>query len=168
VERSLDEAISKVLERSYVQDVSDIDIEELRSRREYARRLESVLSYARRLLQARIDIAKNSSEGDVVTEQLSQTLARSVKGPETATRHVEVELSEELQALADQWIEAVVEPHSNLSNIELLIRLEEAEAGISSKRHQLHEVLNVLSSEVKGRYIRGEASIDTVLGEKPV
>ncbi len=168
---TLENTVDKVLSPEFLSDVSSISVDDLRARREQAQGVESTLSYVRRLLQARIDILKNSElsvtykDPSTVTEELSKSLSHHVKGPEVSSRFVEVELPEDLHGLADEWINHLTSGVVR-DRDELLVILEEAERGISAERHKLHDVLKVLSSEVKDRYKSGEASIDSVLNEK--
>ncbi len=168
---TLEEAVDEVLSPSFLTGAHSITMDDLRARRERAQGIESMLSYVRRLLQARIDILKDAGlparDEDVsgVAEELSKSLAHHVKGPEMSSRFVEVELPEALQGLAHEWMNNLTEGTS-LDHDRLIATLEEAERGISSKRHQLHDVLKVLSSEVKDRYKSGDASIDSVLNER--
>ncbi len=168
---TLEDAVDEVLSPSFLVGAQSISMDDLRSRREQAQGIESMLSYVRRLLQARIDILKNSAlpttdeNLSVVAEELSKSLAHHVKGPEMSSRFVEVELPENLQGLAHEWMNSLAKGMTH-DHDRLVMTLEEAERGISAKRHKLHEVLEVLSSEVKDRYKSGEASIDSVLNER--
>lgn len=150
-----------------------VSLAELRARREEANRAESVVSFSRRIVQARIDIVDSSlsTESAVVTlDQLPQILSEE-RSPGSSGRMVDVVLSAEEQEASESLIYGSVgmDRMADLSimtldeKVEYLRRLKLAESSISQMRRQLHEHLDRLTAEVVRRYKSGSAAVDDLL-----
>lgn len=82
-------AIDRILDPGYLDDVDTLTTEQLRARRDECEEHESGVSYARRVLQGKLDIVRaeverrrNGQDGDVVLVDLSDVLAdRGLRGP---------------------------------------------------------------------------------------
>jgi hypothetical protein len=177
--------IDRVLAPDYVADLDQLDLNEVRARRDDAAQEETDLSYLRRLLHGRIDIVKaeqkRRAEGgsSSVVERLAEILADNAVGsaPVGSGRHQPLEPS---RAEAHRrHVEALVSD-ADLSDVASLPdeRLDLAlrtysgeEASVSQRRRQVQQVVDLLNDQIARRYRAGSASVDTLLaaerGEEP-
>ncbi len=162
--------LDRILEPAYLQDLESISTEELRARRAECDELETEVSYARRLLQGKLDILRhgmklrrsgNESRIAALVEKLPAILAeRSTTGigrlprifmPRNATslrRDAERLASEESLA----WIEEL-----SVEELEMMLdRLGEAERETSQQRRRVHAVVDGISAELVRRYREGQ------------
>jgi hypothetical protein len=166
--------IDKVLSEGYADNLADLDLDELRSRRREAEQEEADLSYVRRMLQGRMDIlraelSRRAGGGDKIVEHLSGVLADSARSDHGLGRFLRVEPSrvDEHRRLVEQIIADVgvsdVEHHTDDELRESLGRLEGFEHDISEDRHAVQTVMDALTAEVAARYKSGAASVDDLL-----
>jgi hypothetical protein len=173
--------IDKVLSEGYADNLADLDLDELRSRRREAEQEEADLSYVRRMLQGRMDIlraelsrraADGDGDGDKIVDHLSGVLADSARSDHGLGRYLRVEPSrvDEHRRQVEQIIADVgvsdVEHHTDDELRESLGRLEGFEAGISEDRQSVQTVMDALTAEVAARYKSGAASVDDLLAER--
>jgi hypothetical protein len=169
--------IDKVLSEGYADNLADLDLDELRSRRREAEQEEADLSYVRRMLQGRMDIlraelSRRAGGGDKIVEHLSAVLADSARSDHGLGRYLRVEPSrvDEHRRQVEQIIADVgvsdVEHHTDDELRESLGRLEGFEAGISEDRQSVQTVMDALTAEVAARYKSGAASVDDLLAER--
>lgn len=171
--------IDKVLSEGYADNLADLDLDELRSRRREAEQEEADLSYVRRMLQGRMDILQAElsrraadADGDKIVDHLSGVLADSARSDHGLGRYLRVEPSrvDEHRRQVEQIIADVgvsdVEHHTDDELRESLGRLEGFEAGISEDRQAVQTVMDALTAEVAARYKSGAASVDDLLAER--
>jgi hypothetical protein len=168
--------IDRVLAPDYVRDLAQLDLAEVRTRRDDAAQEETDLSYLRRLLHARIDIVraeqKRRREGgsSSVVERLVEILSDNVVGPASGSgRHQPLEPS---RAEAHRrHVEALVSD-ADLSDVsslpderlDLALRTYSAEEeSVSQRRREVQKVVDALNDEIGARYKAGSASVDTLL-----
>jgi hypothetical protein len=168
--------IDRVLSPDYVADLDQLDLAEVRARRDDAAQEETDLSYLRRMLHGRIDIVKaelkRRAEGGTapVVDQLAQILADNAVGPATGSgRHQSLEPS---RAEAHRrHVEALVSD-ADLSDVgslpddrlDLALRTYTAEeASVSQRRREVQAVMDLLNDEIGSRYRVGRASVDDLL-----
>jgi hypothetical protein len=168
--------IDRVLAPDYVQQLGQLDLSEVRSRRDDAAQEETDLSYLRRLLHGRIDIVRAEQKRRVeggsssVVERLAEILADNAVGPAMGSgRHQPLEPS---RAEAHRrHVEALVSD-ADLSDVaslpderlDLALRTYVAEeASVSQRRREVQKVVDRLNDEIAGRYKTGTASVDTLL-----
>lgn len=168
--------IDRVLAPDYVQHLDQLDLAEVRSRRDDAAQEETDLSYLRRLLHGRIDIVRAEQKRRVeggsssVVERLAEILADNAVGPATGSgRHQPLEPS---RAEAHRrHVEALV-ADADLSDVtslpderlDLALRTYVAEeASVSMRRREVQAVVDLLNDEIGGRYRVGSASVDKLL-----
>jgi hypothetical protein len=168
--------IDRVLSPDYLAGLDQLDLAEVRARRDDAAQEETDLSYLRRLLHGRIDIVRaelrRRAEGgsEPVVEQLAKILADNAIAPGTGIgRHQTLEPS---RAEAHRrHIEALVSD-ADLSDVgslsderlELALRTYVAEeASVSARRREVQAVMDKLNDEIGGRYRAGSASVDDLL-----
>jgi hypothetical protein len=177
--------IDRVLAPDYVADLGQLELTEVRARRDDAAQEETDLSYLRRLLHGRIDIVKaeqkRRAEGgsSSVVERLVEILSDNAVGqaPAGSGRHQPLEPS---RAEAHRrHVEALVSD-ADLSDVgslpterlDLALRTYAAEeASVSQRRREVQKVVDALNDEIGSRYRAGSASVDRLLaaerGEDP-
>ncbi len=164
--------IDRILDPSHLDGIESRPLADVRTLRAEAEDEETLLSYERRLLHARMDILRAEQErrsgtGGTLLERLPQILADdappsrgsiSLKDPpslEHPRRRVEKLVSDSTLAnLGDLPDERIVE---------ILGTLESAEAEVSEQRHAVQKVLDALTAEIGRRYRTGEANPEDVL-----
>lgn len=163
--------VQPLLADDYLADVEQLDIATLRQMRGECEAEEHRVSYARRILQGRIDVlkAEASGRGDDgaagALEQLPAVLADQGQrsfDPATARppsslqtddlgEDVEVEGPVDVSVLDDEELRA------------LAARYAEQEATLSALRRQLFDVIDRLQAQVADRYRQGTASVSELL-----
>ena len=169
--------IDRVLAPEYVRDLGELDLAEVRGRRDEAAQEETDLSYLRRLLHGRIDIVKAEQKrrreggSSSVVERLVEILSDNVVGPAPSGsgRHQTLEPS---RAEAHRrHVEALVSD-ADLSDVgslpderlDLALRTYAAEEeSVSQRRREVQKVVDLLNDEIGARYRAGSASVDTLL-----
>jgi hypothetical protein len=172
--------LDTLLDPSYLDGLTDLPIEEVRSRRDQAVAVETGLSYVRRLIQGRLDILqaevgrreRGEAGGDVsqLVERLPEILGDRVRAPGTGRLST-------LMAPADPDV-AQVSRLDEIIDIESLAHLPELtdaqvrqaadslaefEQEVSADRKALFVVIDRLQDELVRRYKSGEANVDTLL-----
>lgn len=161
-------------------DLSELSLDDVRSRRATAEVLEESVSYLRRVIQVRLDILgtelahRRSGEARADTTELigrlPDILAEHTRGPGGGQPPKEIrapQVDEALEAAIDEIV-----PTSRLAELaeidddalaQLVDRLENLEAEVSATRHSLHARIDALQAEIIRRYRTGEASVDSLL-----
>ncbi|MEX2424370.1 MAG: aerial mycelium formation protein [Acidimicrobiia bacterium] len=164
--------LDQVLDEDFLDDIDEIDIEQLRSRRQMAVEVEKELSYYRRLLHGRMDLLRferrrrTGEESRSLIESLAEILSDPSRGeghdprrtildtdlppmPETGRREVDAVLGDDvlakLDSVDDDGISAALEA------------VQAIEREISDKRHQVQQVADLLSAQIAERYRSGTA-----------
>lgn len=167
--------IDVVLEPEYVESLGDVELDELRQRRETAEDVETQISYYRRLLHGRMDLLnfelrrRSGEEKRSLIEALPEILASGmVLGGEPNLKHLETMPplpTTTGRRLIDKIMDdGVLTQLPELSREELgeaIERLEEVEAELSVQRRQLHGIIDTLQDEIISRYRsqQGEAQV---------
>lgn len=168
--------IDRVLDPKYIAGLGELELAELRTRRDDAAQEETDLSYLRRMLHARIDIVRaelrrrrDGAKAPIVDE-LARILAENAVGPATGSgRHQTLQPS---RAEAHRrHVEALV-ADADLSDVGSLSsdQLDGAltayctgESSVSQRRREVQRVVDTLNAEIGSRYARGTASVDELL-----
>ncbi len=172
--------IDLVLAEDFLADLDSVDLDDVRRRRREAEQEEADLSYARRMLQGRMDIlraelSRRSEAGggdEKVVDHLSRILSDAGRADHGLGRFLTVEPSrvDEHRRAVEQVIADVgvsdVEGHSDEDIRGALERLEEFERGVSEMRQRVQKVMDALTSEVTRRYRTGAANVDDLLAER--
>ena len=179
-------AIDRVLAPGFADDLPDLPMRELRARRQEAEQEEVDLSYARRLLQGRLDLllseqahqAGDSSAPHIgggghddaeIAASLSAVMADGPRADHGLGRHLSVDPSRvgEHRRAAEQAVADVgasdpsaLDPDALTTAIE---HLRAVERDVSDVRHRVQAVMDLMTAEVARRYKEGEASVDEVL-----
>jgi hypothetical protein len=158
--------------------ISQLDIGELRARRDRCQETETGLSLGRRLAQGRLDIvmAENQRRGgdatgsDDLLTLLPEVLAQHTRGGGTPRPVRDTELpafTDDISEALDEILPAEQLPHLDAVDDarlgEIIESLREFEQQVSRKRHELHRIIDDLQEEIVGRYRSGAASVDDLL-----
>jgi hypothetical protein len=157
--------IEQELAEGFTDGLGELDIDEVRRRRDLARAELEYLSFLRRLLQGRRDILRDEldrrrSGGELqpVVERMVSVLSEGSRGPSRGDAPV-VPLPDEELALARRRVERLLSD-ANLSDLGSLSdedlegavrRIEEEERGVSSTRSQVIQSVDLLQDEMKLR-----------------
>jgi len=169
---------------SFLEDLAERDMDELRAVRSRCQSLENSLSYVRRLIQGRVDIvggelqrrreggdAGNTSEligrlPDILSEgSRVQGGPGAVRPPHSlepdpeVTAQLEAKLDVILAAEDLGDVSAISEDALNNG----LSQLNGLEEEVSNSRRSLHTVIDTVQAEVTRRYTTGEATIEGLL-----
>ena len=171
--------LDRVLSPAYVADLAALPLRELQIRREEASREETELSFARRLLQGRLDILRaldeqrrsGAPQGSIVgrlTEILaddpgpSRTLGQvTVAGPALGPRRRLAERLIDDVGLAD------LDRLDDAALAAAIARLQVAEQAISDLRRQVQGVLEMLAAQIGARYLAGTVDPAEVVASRP-
>lgn len=158
--------VDRVLASDFARGLPDMDMEEIRRRRDLCRAEREYLSYLRRLLQGRRDILRDElerrragSERGSLVERLTAVLSDSPRGPSRGEA-VLVSVPEEEILLARRRVERLVSD-SRLSDLDamsdqelqsIIERVAEEERGVSDARARVMAVHDAFQDELKRRY----------------
>lgn len=158
--------IDIVLEPEYLEGLADLDINELRRRRDTAEDVEAQISYYRRLLHGRMDLLdfeqrrRRGDEKRSILEALPEILAKGmVLGSEPALKHIEtmpplpsVTGRRLIDKIMDDGVLANLGELTDDEITEAIGRLRDVETQLSGQRRQLHHVIDALQDEIVTRY----------------
>ncbi len=169
--------IDRVLAPGFVDEVETLDLEELRVRRADADQEEVDLSYARRLLQGRLDILRAEQAGrrgdgpvsyqprsDVeIVAALSRILADDRRQTRGLGRHVSSSTPSRIGEHRREAERAVADVGGSdlaaLDDVQLaeaIANLADIESRVSRSRRQVQGVVDLLTEEIARRYAAGE------------
>lgn len=174
--------LDTILDASYLEGLEDLPMDEVRRRRGECQAIEVTLSYARRLVQARLDIIGAELErraagepratvGELVERLESGQLLGGQARPEGFGR-LPTLLAPDDADLDDITLEAARVGDVDLERIpdlddaalgELADRLSTYERDVSGRRQEVFERIDALQAEVVRRYKSGAANVDTLL-----
>lgn len=166
--------LEQVLSSDFLADIGEVETAELRRRRQRAELVENRVSYARRLLQGRIDLVRaeilrrgdNAELGEVLAG-LPAVLADQGGGPVSPAN---VRPPRELTP-PDLDDDPLHDRVVNLPSVgtdelrEFAESLAQRESELSATRRQLFDVIDRLQVELMARYRSGAASISELLAE---
>lgn len=164
-------AVDRILEASYVADLADLEVAELRRRREEADREEAWLSYVRRMLHGRIDILEGegviTADGELDLQALIQSLSGQM-GP--GQYHANVEVIESpgggRRAVERLIARAGLDDPAGLTEEQRrdrIAQLRDMEKDVSEARARVHEVQSLLAEELADRYKTGGVDAEGAL-----
>lgn len=175
--------LDRVLDPAFADNLEQIETDQLRHRRAEAEAEEEAVSYARRLVQGRVDILRSEvrrreEDGDAEASSLLSSLtnvlgegsggARSVMGaratrlrvPDGAHRYEE-QLEARLQGAGFDRLESV--PLETLED--LVSQLAAFEDELSAIRRTLFARIDALRDELAARYKDGRAAVADLLAD---
>jgi hypothetical protein len=158
--------IDVVLEPEYLEGLDDLDLDEVRRRRDTATEVEAQISYYRRLLHGRMDLLdfeqrrRRGDEERSIIEALPEILAKGmILGSEPSLRHIEtmpplpsVTGRRLIDKIMDDGVLANLPELSDEELVEAIERLREVETNLSGQRRQLHQVIDALQDQMIARY----------------
>lgn len=159
----------RIVDPAYLENLQGLPIQELRKRKDECEGLEVEISYARRLIQGKLDILRHSAErladGDTVglaemVEDLPGILADGVTGSSPRLARIMApdnadNQRREVERLASSTDLARLEELSSNEINEMVSRLFEAEKETSQRRRRIQSVMDQLSGELVRRYREG-------------
>jgi len=179
-------ALDRVLAPDFLDGLDTVPLAELRERRSAAEQEEADLSYARRLLQGRLDLLgaeeerRAGSDGAVaapvarsdaeLVARLTDVLADPRRTDHGMGRYTSVEPSRvgEHRRRAEA---VVADPRlSDLTHMDdeqlagARARLVEIEQELSGDRHRVQEAMDACTDEISRRYRSGDVSVEDALG----
>ncbi|HVM10803.1 MAG TPA: hypothetical protein VM345_20240 [Acidimicrobiales bacterium] len=178
----MSDRLDRVLADDYVAGVEDLSIDEVRARRAECQEIEVGLSYARRIVQGRLDIIhaeaqrRSSGSGPSSNSELVDRLekgemlgdqARPAGFGRLPTTMGPGDDSDEYLAEADAVAGADV--LANVSGLDdaavqsLAESLGEVERSLSQRRRQVFERIDIFQGEIVRRYKSGIADPDSLL-----
>jgi len=166
--------VDRIQDPSYLADLTKRPLPDVRKMRAEVEEEEALLSYERRLLQARIDILgaekdRRSGKGGSIIDRLPQILAdepRPSRGAiprseppalENPRRRVEKLVSDDTLLQLPDLDETAID--------EMIALLKQAEHEVSEQRRVVLDVLDSLTGEIGRRYASGEANPEDVLAQ---
>ncbi|GAB6901059.1 RsiG family protein [Kineosporia succinea] len=165
--------IDRVLAPEFVDGLDGLELEEVRARRAEADQEEVDLSYARRLLQGRIDILRaeqqrRSGDGsdapvfgnrtdEAIAETLKKILGAEKRSDRGMGRHMAAEPSRvgEHRREAERAVSDVSASDLDMPDADLeaaIQKLHDVEGRVSRSRKQVQHVVDALTAEVARRY----------------
>lgn len=172
-------SLDAILQPSYLEGLPSLALDELRSRRDQATEVEVGLSYARRLIQGRLDIVlaevrrreTGDTSGDLadLVERLPEILGERVHAPGTGRLPSlmmpadDIAEVHRLDGILDAESVGALPEKSDDQLHQIVDALAELEHEVSAGRHSVHDVIDRLQDELVRRYKSGEASVDTLL-----
>jgi RsiG-like len=171
--------VDRVLAPDFMDDLAELPLADLRSRRLDAEQEEADLSFLRRMLHGRIDIVQAEQrrrdpgyEGGSVIDELTGILTDVQRTTRGLGRHMSVEPSrvDEHRRVAEQLVgDSVISDVAARTEVELASALEALRAHeheVSEVRRQVQDVVDALSAELTRRYRDGAATVDELLAEQ--
>ena len=174
--------IEQLLDPAFVEGITELEMGELRSRRDQCQQASDTLSYLRRLVQGRLDLvhdelARRNSGGE------PRDLSEIVEGLKRGEILGEGTRSDGLGRLpqsfspadADGWISAELDsvlPPDRLAALaeigdaemrEAAETLQRIERRVSDQRAELHNRTDAFQEEIVRRYKTGEATVESLL-----
>ncbi len=155
-------------------DPAELSLDDLRSLRQELQAEDDVVSYARRVAQARLDLVKSemshraADSGEILRDELNEVLSRHLTGgparpPRPAEDLSDHQLSSELDAVCNEKGFGRLEELNDAELEALSAAITEFEARVSSDRRTRFDRLDALSAELVRRYREGEADVDSLL-----
>jgi hypothetical protein len=171
--------IDRVLAPDFLEGLAEASLPEVRGRRAEANQEEVDLSFARRLIQGRVDLLRAEQErrrgvgplvgaphtDAAIAEALKKILADDERNNHGISRHLGVEptrVGEHRREAERAVADVTASDHAAMTDAELagaIAYLEDVEARLSRARRQVQAVVDTLTEEVARRYQTGAVSV---------
>lgn len=166
----------RILDPSFLDDIESVPTAELRARRDECRELEAEFSYARRLLQGKIDILaaelkRRSEGGEAAMGDLVSRLP-SILADEPRTGGATRMLESELPRNAGKYRRQTERLATGLAHIEtsspeelsaMVEELAREERKVSEARRRAQKIIDGLNAELVRRYRKGDEDPSALL-----
>lgn len=163
-------SVDRIFDPAYVENLLTMPIEELRGKKAECEALEAEVSYARRLIQGKLDILRHGAEriagGDrlgvtEMVEDLPSILSDGVGGSASRLQRVLTPVNaasqrREVERLASAADLTRLEELSSIDIQEMVDRLSEAEKETSQRRRRIQGVMDQITAELVRRYREGQ------------
>jgi hypothetical protein len=176
----LDTELDKVLDPHFLDNISETGLDEIREMRSECERIETAVSFLRRVAQGRLDLIHayldrrsrtEINDMHALVDELPSIISAGPPPRSTSQRipgnrfpdaHPE-ELVSELDTVlgADKMSE--LESLDNAQLEDIAQELADMEARISRQRRALHEQIDRIQAEIVSRYKSGKATVDGLL-----
>jgi hypothetical protein len=171
--------IDRIIDPAFLEGVEEVSLEQLRQMRDECHEVEKELSFERRLSHARVDILSAELErrsgggsADLIARLPEILASEERRVPETPLPARAPDFSVPRNAdIPRRRIEEIVgeQTLARLGQISadeiraIIASLNEHESGVSTRRRQVHEVMNAIQEEIVRRYRTGRADPSAVL-----
>ena len=169
--------VDRIFDPSYVQNLTTVPVEELRRKKAECEVLEAEVSYARRLIQGKLDILRHGVErvagGDKLevtemVEDLPGILSEGVGGSASRLPRIIAPANadtqrREVERLASTADLTRLEELSAAELEEIVERLAEAEKETSHRRRRIQGVMDSITGELIRRYREGREDPTAIL-----
>lgn len=155
-------------------DPTALSLDELRTLRLQMQQRDDVVSYARRVAQARLDLVRSEADRRTshseVSSDVTDVLSKHLTGgparpPRPAEDLSDDALSVELDGICAEHRFGRLEELDEGALVSLADAIAEFEQRVSQDRRARFDRLDALSAELVRRYRDGEASVDTLLAD---
>lgn len=165
--------LAEVIDPGFMSGYESWPLDELRTKRKEAEQIEAAISYARRIIQGRIDIFEKYLNGELGLETgetlsvASEAIADHVTASNSRIMHNDISAEyllpspTEISKFTGIDLDKLPVEVSDLNY--LLPEYQKAEKMLSSYRRQLHLVIDELRTQLVLRYQSGEISVDSIL-----
>lgn len=175
--------IDRILDPSYLEGLEELPTDEIRRRRDACEEEESGISYARRVLQGRLDIVRaealrrrddGSEQAGSILAALPDILGRDHVTSDPAHTRVTRFLvppsvqyhRRDVDEIADEDAVTELRGRSVDSLLEMVERLAAKEHELSTRRRAVLDRIDALRDELLERYKSGEARVSDVLADR--
>ena len=163
-------SVDRIFDPAYVENLQATPIEELRRKKAECEALEAEVSYARRLIQGKLDILRHGAEriagGDrlgvtELVEDLPNILSDGVGGSASRLQRVltpanAADQRREVERLASTADLTRLDELSSTEIQEIVERLTEAEKETSHRRRRIQAIMDQFTAEMVRRYREGQ------------
>jgi hypothetical protein len=162
--------LDQVLDEEFLHDIDEIELNQLRTRRQLAVDVENELSYYRRLLHGRMDLLRferrrrTGEESRSLVESLAEILADPSRGEGHDPRRTILDTDlppmpdigrREVDAVLGDVVLVTLDSVDDAGLTKALEAVEAIEREISDKRHRVQQVADLLSAQIAERYRSG-------------
>lgn len=161
--------LKQMLSKGYTENLTELDMEEVRIRRLRSQEMESALSFIRRIAQGRLDLVIAEIEGADHARNLQDVISTRITGGKGGHSTAWTRNSEILcEALIDELAEKAYMDQNSLSLpkeelTRLAAKLQNYEKEVSIHRHTLHMQIDKLQKEIVRRHIEHEIDITDLI-----
>jgi hypothetical protein len=176
----LDDELGRVLDPNYLDDLSGLELDEVRRMRSECEIAETAVSFLRRMAQGRLDLIhayldrRSRTEINDMRAFVDDLPSIIAAGPPGRTGPVRLagnrlpdahpeDLATELDAVLGAEKMSELESLDDIELNAIADDLAEMETRISRQRRALHEQIDRLQAEIVSRYKTGKATVDGLL-----
>lgn len=162
--------LDQVLDPDFVSGIDEIDLEELRARRQMAVEVENEMSYYRRLLHGRMDLLRfeqrrrSGEETRSLVDSLTEILSDPERSPDSDQRRAILDTDlpplpdtgrREVDAVLGDDVLVKLDSVDDEGVAKAIDAVSAIEREISEKRHRVQKVADLLATQIAERYRTG-------------